>query len=564
MWKIESVVACFIILLLFTGGSWLEYKQSGIELEKIKTDFFSQHFKNIKLRFDQDKYITDNQRQVDILHYDLFFDLYPEKKKFDASAKITAVLKTKGLNSLDLNFYDSFEINLVELNGKKADYTYEGKLISIVIDHSIPDTFKVKIEYSGTPESAGFGGFSFAKINGKSLVYSISEPTYASTWFPCNDFPNDKALLDLRIKNDSSQVSVSNGILVDVVNDNLRRTYHWKTIYPISTYLIALYSSGYKHFSDSYISIDGKDTMNIDYYVLPNDYKNAQIDFAEHVNMLSFLAETFGEYPFIGEKYGIAEFLWQRGAMEHQTITGVGSNLVGGKNFFLDIYIHEAAHQWWGNAVGLKSWKDIWLNEGFSSYCEALYFEHKSGSSALQATMQSKRQRKFIGSLDEPGAFLFNSTIYDKGAWVLHMLRWELGDKIFFKILREYYRKYKYSNASTGDFINVCESVSGKDLDKFFDQWIIGVGEIELNYNWETIQIGDNYKTIIDLKQVQEKYEEYHFTLEIGMQYEVDEIEYHKFYINSNLMHLTISSSKKPESILIDPNQRILLSAKSK
>ena len=178
--------------------------------------------------------------------------------------------------------------------------------------------------------------------------------------------------------------------------------------------------------------------------------------------------------------------------------------------------------------------------------------------------MQSKRQRKFIGSLDEPGAFLFNSTIYDKGAWVLHMLRWELGDKIFFKILREYYRKYKYSNASTGDFINVCESVSGKDLDKFFDQWIIGVGEIELNYNWETIQIGDNYKTIIDLKQVQEKYEEYHFTLEIGMQYEVDEIEYHKFYINSNLMQLTISSSKKPESILIDPNQRILLSAKSK
>jgi aminopeptidase N len=564
MWKIKSFVVSFIILLLFSGGSWLVYKQSSIELQNMKIAFYEQHLKNFKSFFDQEKYITDNQRQVDILHYDLFFDLFPEKKKFDASAIIKGVLKTKGLNSLDLNFYDSFEIKLVELNGKKADYTYEGKLISIVIGHSIPDTFKVKIEYSGTPESAGFGGFSFAKINGKSLVYSISEPTYASTWFPCNDLPNDKALLDIRIKNDSSQVSVSNGILVDVVNDNLRKTYHWKTIYPISTYLIALYSSGYKHFSDSYISIDRKDTMNIDYYVLPDDYKNAQIDFAEHVEILSFLAETFGEYPFIGEKYGIAEFLWQRGAMEHQTITGIGSNLVGGKNFFLDIYIHEAAHQWWGNAVGLKSWKDIWLNEGFSSYSEALYFEYKSGSSALQSTMQSKRQRNFIGSLDEPGAFLFNNTVYDKGAWVLHMLRWELGDNIFFKILREYYNKYKYSNASTVDFKDVSESISGKDLDKFFDQWISGVGEIELNYDWETKQIGDNYKTLIDLEQVQEKYEEYHFPLEIGLLYDGNTLDYQKFYINSISTQLTINSSKKPENILIDPNQRILLSAKSK
>ncbi|MCH6575480.1 MAG: hypothetical protein IH795_09785 [Bacteroidetes bacterium] len=146
MWKIISFFACFIILLLFSGGSWLVYEHSGIELEKMKTDFFSQHLKNFKLRFDHDKYITDNQRQVDILHYDLFFDLFPEKKKFDASAIIKGVLKTKGLNSLDLNFYDNFEINLVELNGKKTDYIYEEKLISIVIDHSIPDTFKVKIE----------------------------------------------------------------------------------------------------------------------------------------------------------------------------------------------------------------------------------------------------------------------------------------------------------------------------------------------------------------------------------------------------------------------------------
>ncbi len=227
--------------------------------------------------------------------------------------------------------------------------------------------------------------------------------------------------------------------------------------------------------------------MNIEYYVFPKQLENAKIDFAEHPQYIHFFAKTFGEYPFIKEKYGVAEFLWQLGAMEHQTITGIGSNFVSGHNFFRDIYVHELAHQWWGDAISPKSWNDIWLNEGFATYCEALYYEHKSGKKALISTMLSKKQDNFKGKLIEPGDDMFSATIYDKGAWVLHMLRWQVGDSTFFNILREYYKEYKYKSASTKDFQSVCEKISSQDLSQFFNQWVYdGEGNITLIYDWNS------------------------------------------------------------------------------
>jgi aminopeptidase N len=299
--------------------------------------------------------------------------------------------------------------------------------------------------------------------------------------------------------------------------------------------------------------------MVIDYYVLPQNVDNAKSDFAEHPKIIKFFAETFGEYPFIKEKYGVAEFLWQMGAMEHQTITGVASNLLGGKNFFQDIYIHEVAHHWWGNAVGPKSWKDIWLNEGFSTYCEALYDEHFYGNDALQSKMIKNKQNEFRRSLSNPGSFLFTQTVYDKGAWVLHMLRWELGDDIFFNILKEYYEKYKYSNASTDDFKQVCEIVSQKDLEKFFDQWINGVGKIELTYEWETEKFGDSFYNYLTINQEQEEYLEYHFSLEVAVQYD-DDVEYRKLNIDRRSQQIRIETAQLPEAIILDPNNWLLVS----
>jgi aminopeptidase N len=529
-------------------------------MSELRNQYFANHLKGLKNQLGgEDIDIFEKTKSVDILHYNLSFDLFPEEKKFNASATITARKLVDEIDTVHLNFYDNYDISAVKINKKRSDFELKDKFISIVRNYPVSDTFEVRIDYSGKPERAGFVGFSFAKINGTSVVFTLSEPTYASSWFPCNDFPTDKALLDIWITNDSSQVSVSNGILDGVESKGSRKTYHWKTLYPISTYLIALYSSDYVHFDDHYISLDGLDTMAIDYYVLPQNLKNAKTDFAKHPKFLKFFAETFGEYPFIKEKYGVAEFLWHLGAMEHQTITGVASNILGGQNLFQDIYIHEVAHHWWGDAVGPKSWKDIWLNEGFSTYCEALYDENFHGNSALQSKMAGLKHNDFRRSLSNPGSFLFTQTVYNKGAWVLHMLRWELGDKIFFEILKKYYEEYKYSNASTDDFRKVCEAVSKKDLQKFFDQWINGAGKIELAYDWETEKFGNSYFTYLSVYQEQDQYLEYHFPLEVALQFE-DDTEYQKFYIDKRSMQLRIESKQLPEDIILDPNNWLLIS----
>jgi len=559
--KYSSIIFLSIISILCNGATKLNQKNVKDNLDKNQKLIYPNSIGYHKFFIDK-SFAVDSLSEIDILHYDMFFNLHPEEKMFDASVKIKGVLKQKNLDSIDFNFYDNFDIESVKLNGKDAGYTNKNNLISIDLDNSAIDTFLIKINYKGTPLRAGFVGFSFGEINGISLVYNLSEPNYASTWFPCNDIPSDKALLDIRIENDSSNVSVSNGVLVGVENENARRTYHWKTVYPISTYLIAIYSSKYTHFSDSYVSLDGKDTMSIDYYVLPGDLESAKRDFNQHPDMIRFFADIFGEYPFIKEKYGIAEFLWQLGAMEHQTITGVATNMVGGRNFFLDVYVHELAHHWWGDAVGPKSWKDIWLNEGFATYSEALFTEFRSGKSALRSSMIEKKKPNFRGSLENPGSYLFSSTVYDKGAWVLHMLRWELGDKLFFKILREYYAKYKYSNASTKDFKDVCESLSGKDLSKFFDQWITGVGDIELKYNWKSeMKSAGHYNTTIDLFQDQLEYNEYHFPLEIALKFDDGKEEIHRIQVDDKSAEVTLKSNKKPIDIILDPNDWLLMYA---
>ncbi len=510
-------------------------------------------------------YVSSNQYKIDILHYDLQLDLYPKIKKLKGIAEITGVVLQREIDRIDLNFYDNFDIKELTFNNLSARFENKDTQITVFFDTGSIDTFKLKIIYEGTPKRTGLSAFVFGEINGRSAVYNLSEPSYASTWFPCNDIPTDKALLDIKITNDSSQTSISNGVLVGKELNKDRMTYHWKTYYPISTYLICVYSSQYTEFEDKYFSADG-DTMPIKYYVFPNHIEEARIDFKDTPKMIKYFSKTFGEYPFIKEKYGIAEFLWQMGAMEHQTITGIGSNFVGGKNFFEDVYVHELAHHWWGNAVGPATWKDIWLNEGFATYSEALYSESKSGKKTLQSTMLSKFSDEFSNTLYDPGKNLFSTTVYDKGAWVLHMLRWEVGDSVFFDILSSYFEKYKYKNASTDDFIRVCESLSKRNLSKFFDQWVFtGTENIQLDYKWVIKkQSDDKLLIILNLQQMQEKYPIIEFKLEVMFEYDNEKSFSKIFNIKEKQKTIEILVDERPNQLILDPNNWLLANIKDK
>lgn len=500
-------------------------------------------------------YNPSNQEYLDAKLYDIKINLIPKQKKIEATVSIKLKINSQNLFAIPLNFYNNLEITSLLLNGKPAKFKREEKLIYLIPEEKL-DSAVIQISYRGTPKNLGFGSFNFTEINNSSFVYTMNEPIFASTWLPCIDKPNDKALMQINITNDSSMVSLSNGKLISVETKGDKKSYTWKTIYPISTYLIAIYSGKYIQKKEKYFSIS-KDTVDLDYFLFPSDFEDGIKDFSDHSNYIRTFEELFGAYPFPKEKYSVAEFLWQNGAMEHQTLTGIGSNFITGKKFFSDMLIHELAHHWWGNAVGPKSWKDIWLNEGFATYSEALYWEKETGSNSLKTTMLAKFGKFESGTLYNPVGELFTRLVYDKGAWVLHMLRREIGDENFFKSLSKYFTLYKYSNASTSDFQKICESVSGKNLIQFFNQWIYkGEGIIELAYDWNYNQ--SESKLVINFEQTQKGYENYCFPLDVMFKYEGGNSEIKQIYIKNKNSRFYFDLKQKPEEIILDPNKWLL------
>lgn len=504
---------------------------------------------------------NDETDFIDVLHYKIELELFPEKKYVKGQTIITLrILPAKNSDKISLDFYDNMKIETLEINGTAKNFLHEDNKIVISSSAEADSSYQIKIIYSGSPKSKGLGSFNFAKYHsGENFVYTLNEPIFAPTWFPCNDKPDDKAKVDIIITNDSSMVSVSNGLLIDIKKIDSRKVYHWRSNYPTSTYLIGFYSASYKEFSQEYISLDSSRLMTLHYYVMPDKYEDALYDFSVHPDILTVLSKLFGEYPFIDEKYGAAQFLWNYGAMEHQSITGIGTNFISGKGFHKDLYIHETAHHWWGNAVGPKSWKDIWLNEGFAKYSEALYHEVKSGRNSLKSSMLAIKQDFEDETVYYPRANLFSRVVYDKGAWVLHMLRREISDTIFFYLLRGYFEKYKYTNASTDDFKNIAEKFSGISLHKFFDQWVYsGKGIIEIDYKFK-IKPGDNAgaTAVIYLNQIQDGYDSYSFPLDIKFMAD-SHSEIKTFYISSRETVISADLSFTPDNIFFDPEDWLL------
>ena len=508
-----------------------------------------------------EKYNPKSQRAVDVKHYLINLDLYPDQEKIIGDVTISLKINDKLSDRFEINLYDNFKIREVQVNNENTEYEQTEKVLTVLKKNKELDSADVRIKYEGTPKSLGFGSFRFVEVDGHLQTYTLSEPIFASTWFPCIDLPDDKALLDIYVTNDSSNISLSNGKLLDVQSNKTRRTYHWKTFYPIATYLIAVYSGNYKTFSEKYRSVSG-DSLNIAYYALPKDIDNAKKDFLGHSSYIKVFEELFGPYPFVKEKYSVAEFWWQGGAMENQTLTGIGSNFISGLRLSTDFLIHELSHHWWGDAVTLKTWKDIWLNEGFATYSVALYWEKQAGFSALQSTLSLKFGTFDHGTLYNPGNALFSGLVYNKGAWVLHMLRKEVGDNIFFKILKEYFLKYKYGNASTEDFKILCERISKKNLSRFFEQWIFkGKGIIELEADWNSVQSGKNFNSRISIKQLQKGYDIYKFPIDIKLIYDrQDDYTISTVYVTSKDTVINVKSKKKPSKIILDPDKWLLAS----
>ena len=436
----------------------------------------------------QQSTLTENQEKIDIGYYKLNLHLDYENELINGSVNVIGWIGMNQPDSIELDFTSEMTVDSVIFFGESWNYNHENDLLKIPAPSvTIPEGYEFNIEvyYQGTPaECSSWGPFNFDQQSGIDHVWTLSEPYGARCWWPCKDDPSDKAdSMDIVVNVPEEQIVVSNGLLLNETNSgNGRKTYHWKESYPICTYLVSVTTYPYLLWHDEYVGLNG-DTLPLDFYVYPENYNNVLENYLLTNDMMEVFAEKFGEYPFMGEKYGHVDF-GRGGGMEHQTISSMG----GSSQWLI---AHELGHQWWGDLVTCASFHHIWLNEGFARFSEAIWEEAYNGMESYKNYWQT---HSYFGGgtiyVENPNSIgdIFNGNLsYNKAGWVVHMLRGVLGDSLFFESLKSYgYNdSLAYGAATTENFRDVCESVSGQDLDYFFEQWIYGEYYPKYAISWE-------------------------------------------------------------------------------
>ena len=315
------------------------------------------------------------------------------------------------------------------------------------------------------------------------MCYTNCEPFGSRYWWPCKDYPLDKPdSVDIYIDYPSTYKVASNGVIVsDVVSGSGRKLVHYKHNYPIATYLVAFTCANFVFGQQTWTY--GSISMPVVTYTLPNAGAAKNSFDTWMLPVLTHLSNKFGTYPFATEKAGNAHFGWG-GAMEHQTCTFYIPT------FYDDwVIAHETGHQWWGDMITCKTFNHVWLNEGFASYAEAVFFESYYNSQTVYFNyMQTQKYlgpgTVYVENLQTDDIF-DNNLSYDKGSWILHMLRGVLGDTTFFRVIHDYYDSpYKYGSLTTEDFSNFVSSRVGSDMYWFFHEWVYGDGHPDYEITW--------------------------------------------------------------------------------
>ncbi|MCP4231282.1 MAG: T9SS type A sorting domain-containing protein, partial [bacterium] len=360
--------------------------------------------------------------------------------------------------------------------------------------YNVGSNLNIAVDYNGSPSDGLY-------FNAGECI-TFTEPEDSKYWFPCYDLPSDKADegVELYIEVRGDWEVASNGLLVDTSTPGSgRKDYHWLHEHSIAQYLIAFGARDYFQFSDTW------EGMPVDYWVLPSQENTAPTSFANMTDMLDQFKLWFDDYPFKDEKYGMYVSTNFGGGMEHQTNTIMGDWVADGGDHD-GIIAHELGHMWWGDNITCGTWMDIWLNEGYASYSDMLYYGYENGEAPMQARMRNWAQSYFDEDSNsrfpvyDPD-YMWGATVYQKGAWVLHMMRNEMdSDTQFFNALKYYRTQHEPDIAVTAQLVDDIETSTGEDWGWFFNQWVYKAGYPEFEWSWSNT--GNNEITV-HVEQVQ-------------------------------------------------------------
>lgn len=499
--------------------------------------------------------------QYNLTYQNLKLTVDPAVRNISGSVYAELLAEEDGFNLVSFDLDSRMQVDSVYVNGTLASFQHINDEVLITTPTAPQGSaFSTEVFYRGNPSINEQKGFSYDFQRDGPIAWTLSQPYGAYGWWPCKQQLADKIdSFDMEITIPVGNKSSGLGLLkaVDTLDENWVR-YKWEHRYPVSTYLVAVAVSNYYEDSHYIHFPDGDSLLHVDY--LYPAYKPAADTLRRNIDPMMLLFDSlFGEYPYMNEKYGHAQF-GRGGGMEHQTMS-----FMSDLNF--DLMAHELAHMWFGNKLTCGSWQDLWLNEGFATYLNAIAREHIHGRNSFVEFMDASRTR--VISEPDGSVYAYDTTVvaelfsgqlrYRKAAWVLHMLRWELGDDVFYKALKDYVTDdnlLQEGFARTNQFQALVEASSGVKLDTFFNQWVYNEGHPVVVVDWS--RNGD--EVLIDLAQnpSHESVDVFSLKLQLLLRGEQrDSVVTLRF--NELEQQFTINPGFEVTEVLADPNTWLLM-----
>jgi len=512
--------------------------------------------------------------KIDALNYIFNIELSDDTDVISCEVTVDIRYRDAGVQEVRLDLINASSaldgkgmvVSSVESNGKALKFTHKNDELFIHLPEpsKLNQRAKYVIRYKGIPASGLHIG---DNKHGDRTFFSDNWPNRGRNWLSTIDHPYDKAMCEFIVTAPNRYQVVSNGLKIEETNlDNNMKLTHWKQSVPIASWLYVL---GVAEFAVQYVDeFDGK---SIETWVFKQDRDAGFYDFAEPTKQaLEFYSDYVG--PFSYEKLANIQSNSVSGGMEAASaILYSAGSVVGDRNTrWRNVVIHEVAHQWFGNAVTEYDWDDIWLSEGFATYFTLLFIEHQYGRDEFVEGLSSSQKRVDTFYEKHPKYTIVHdnlkdmkdvttSQIYQKGSWILHMLRGVVGTDTFWEGIQIYYNQYKDLNATTADFKRVMEEVSGKNLDVFFEQWLYKPGILQLKGNWKYIK--KDGEVVINLNQVQTDGSLFEMPLEIAIDFGVKSQQLELIQIKGKSNSFKIKVVEEPKEITLDPNYWVLMNA---
>ncbi|WP_183568701.1 M1 family metallopeptidase [Mucilaginibacter sp. SP1R1] len=494
---------------------------------------------------------------IDVQHYTFALQLNDADNNIKGQATIAVkFLKNASAFNLDLvkknGTGKGMLVSAITENGKKLRFVQDSDAVKIYASAKLGSIHQYKINYAGVPAD----GLIISTNNyGHRTFFGDNWPNRAHNWLPCVDHPADKATVDFIVTAPDHYQVVSNGTKIkeQQLPNHLKLT-HWHETVVLPTKVMVI---GVAAFAVDHPGNVGN--IPVYTYVFPESKAAGFKSYAVAKDILPFFIKKVGPYSY--EKLANVQSKTIFGGMENASAIFYFEGSVTSPGIE-ELMAHEIAHQWFGDGASEKNFWHLWLSEGFATYMTNLYLENKYGPDTLKKRLTADRIKVLRfekarltpvvdSAVKSDYMQLLNANSYEKGGWVLHMLRRKLGDDLFWKGIRNYYAKYKGSNANTDDLRLVMEQTSGQDLKQFFNQWLRTAGHPQLNIGWQY----DAAKGVINVSVEQMQDTLYDLPLQLSVDGQL-----HNITINGKITNAQIAVKAKPATVLADPNVNLLTS----